>query len=77
MPLSVLIAESVGAEDFYFHRTDGFAANEVLRIQEVRSRYRIAFDRKSLNRAILEANRDDYRILHISCHGNDEQVGLT
>lgn len=77
LPLSVLIAESVGAEDFYFNRTDGFAANEVLRIQQVRSRYRIAFDRKSLNRAILEADRDDYGILHISCHGDDEQIGLT
>lgn len=77
MLLSVLIAESVSSEDFYFHRTDGFAANEVLRIQQVRTQYRLAFDRESLRRAIKEAASDDYRLLHLSCHGNDDEVVLT
>jgi hypothetical protein len=74
---SVFLAEAVGAEDFYEGRTDGFAANEVLKIQQVRSSYRIVFDVAHLSRTIADATSGDYDVLHISAHGDDTGISLT
>jgi hypothetical protein len=74
---SVFIAESVQADDFYEGRTDGFAANEVLKIQQVRTSYEIVFDIDHLVRAVNDAVAGDYEVLHLSAHGNDSGITLT
>jgi len=75
--LSVMIAESVGRKDFYIGQTDGYAANEVLRIQQVRAAYRVVLDKPRLIRAIAEACILNMKILHLSCHGDDDGIVLT
>jgi hypothetical protein len=77
MEFSVFIAESVQPEDFYDGRTDGFAANEVLKIQQVRTAYKIVVDRKHLVRAMEDAPSGSFQVLHISAHGSDEGIELT
>ena len=66
----MFVAESVQAEDFYEGRTDGFAANEVLKIQQVRTSYKIVLDKDHLERAIGDAHAGDFQALHISAHGD-------
>jgi hypothetical protein len=77
MDFSVFVDESVEAEDFYEGRTDGFAANEVLKIQQVRTSYKMVFDRDHLTRAIRDARAGNFQVLHISAHGNDGGISLT
>ena len=74
--LSVFIAESLNSEDFYVGRLDGFAANEVLKIQQVRSQYRIVLTLKLLKMAIRDASDQRFRIFHLSCHGDDDGIQL-
>jgi len=74
---SVFVAESVQANDFYEGRTDGFAANEVLKIQQVRTSYKIVLDRNHLARAISDARAGDFQALHISAHGDDRGISLS
>lgn len=74
--LSVLIAESLDPDDFYNRRLDGYAANEVLRIQDVRSSYRIVLDKRRLQKSIAEAADGRFMVYHLSCHGNDDGITL-
>jgi hypothetical protein len=74
---SVYIVETLDAEDFYDRTLDGHAANEILRILGVSTEYRIAFTRPLVARAIREAARGDFAILHFSAHGNHKGVFLT
>ena len=77
MDFSVFVAESVQPVDFYEGRTDGFAANEVLKIQQVRTSYKIVFDKDHLARAVRDARTGDFQVLHISAHGDDRGTSLT
>lgn len=72
----VFIAESLAPEDFYKRRLDGFAANEVLKIQNCKSDYRIVLNLKYLDTAIKYATRSDYLIFHLSCHGDKDGIVL-
>jgi hypothetical protein len=74
--MRVFIAESNSPYDFYRGRLDGFAANEVLKVRGIASRYRIAFNLERLKDAIKEAERYKADIFHLSCHGNANGVGL-
>lgn len=74
--ISVFIAESLAPRDFYLRRLDGFAANEVLKIQSCRTDYRIVLTRRFLQQAIKEAIRGDYSIFHLSCHGAEDGIRL-
>jgi hypothetical protein len=76
MSTSVFIAESLHADDFFERRLDGFAANEVLKIQSWASDYRIVLNREYLSKAIARADEGDYSIFHFSCHGNEAGVEL-
>lgn len=73
---SVFIAESVDADDFYDRRMDGFAANEVLKIQGCPSEYRIVLNAAMLRRAINEAAEENFAIFHLSCHGSRDGIYL-
>lgn len=73
----VFLIESLDSADFYERRLDGHAANEILKILDVRTEYRIAFTRSLVERAIAEAASGDFDVLHFSSHGNGEGVCLT
>lgn len=75
--LRIFIAESNDPEDFYSGRLDGFAANEVLKVRDIPSQYRIVFNREMLQKAIAEAVEFEADIFHLSCHGGEDGVQLS
>jgi hypothetical protein len=74
---SVYILETLDPEDFFERRLDGHAANEILKILDVATEYRIAFTRPLVERAIAEAAKSKAQVLHFSSHGNYTGVFLT
>jgi hypothetical protein len=74
---SVYILETLNPNDFYERRLDGHAANEILKILDVTTEYRIAFTKPLVERAIAEAAKSKAQILHFSSHGNSTGVVLT
>lgn len=72
----VFIAESNNAEDFYLGRLDGYAANEVLKVRRIPSRYRVILNRKMLKKAVAEAVQFEADIFHLCCHGDEEGIQL-
>jgi hypothetical protein len=75
--LKVFIAESVTHEDFYDRDWEGHAAEEIVRLLNGRTRYRIVLNKTLLRRAIKEAADNDYGIFHLSCHGDEDGVQLS
>jgi hypothetical protein len=75
--LKVFIAESLSHEDFYDRDWEGHAAEEIVRLLNGRSRYRIVLNRALLRRAIREADDDGYAVFHLSCHGDEDGVRLS
>ncbi|SDC78652.1 hypothetical protein SAMN05444678_105235 [Sphingomonas sp. YR710] len=74
---SVFILESLDPKDFYERTLDGHAANEILRILGTKSEYRVAFTKALAERAIREAAKRNFTILHFSSHGSGTGVTLT
>ena len=74
---SVYIVETLDPDDFYERRLDGHAANEILKILDVATEYRIAFTKTLVTRAIAEAANSKSQVLHFSSHGNNTGVFLT
>ncbi len=74
---SVFIAESVSTEDFYERRVDGHAANEILKIRGLSTKYRVALTKPLLKRAVKEAADGKFQIFHLSAHGNDDGICLS
>ena len=72
--LRVFIAEAVSVRDFYVGRVDGFAANEVLKIQAIETRYRMVLTKALLAAAAREAGFWRSNIFHLSCHGDDNGI---
>jgi hypothetical protein len=75
--LKVFIAESVSHEDFYDRNWEGHAAEEIVRLLNGRTCYRIVLNRTLLRRAIKEAVEEGYGIFHLSCHGDEDGVQLS
>lgn len=74
---SVYIVESLKPDDFYGRQLDGHAANAFLSILGTRTQYRIAFTQRLVKRAIQEATKGKFEVLHFSAHGNSVGVQLT
>ena len=74
---SVFIAESLHSKDFYERRLDGHAANEILKILDIKTEYRIAFTPTLVERAIKEAAEGDFEVLHFSSHGDSKGIQMT
>lgn len=72
----VFVAESNNPVDFYLGKLDGYAANELLKVLRVPSRYRIVLDRKMLKKAVAEAAKFEADIFHLSCHGDELGIQL-
>ena len=73
----IFIAESVSAKDFYDGRVDGFAANEVLKIQAIATTYRVVLTKRLLAAAVKEAESWNSSLFHLSCHGDDNGIVLS
>ena len=74
---NVFIVESLNPKDFYERRLDGHAANEILKILDVTTEYRIAFTEKLVKRAIAAAAENECQVLHFSSHGDTSGIRLT
>lgn len=83
----VYIIESPAAIDLFENRTEGKALWNVLRISEIPYKYFLTTSVETFKRA-FDSIRDDvldlqedypfvWPIIHISCHGNDNGIGLT
>ncbi|MBB6413705.1 hypothetical protein [Mesorhizobium sangaii] len=73
----MFIVESLSPKDFFERWLDGHAANEILRILNIETEYRIAFTRPLVERAISEAADGNFEALHFSSHGNSSGICLT
>lgn len=76
MSFKVFIAESNNPDDFYHGRLDGFAANEVLKVREISSVYKLVFNIEMLKKSIEEARVLNVDIFHLSCHGDKDGIQL-
>jgi hypothetical protein len=56
---------------------EGHAAEEIIRLLNGRTRYRMVLNRALLRRAIKEAADNGYGIFHLSCHGDENGVQLS
>jgi hypothetical protein len=75
--LKIFIAESVFAEDFYDGDLEGHVVEAIARVLHCKSTHKIVLDAKMLRRAIKAAARNEYDILHLSCHGDEQGIQLT
>lgn len=74
---NVFIIESLNPEDFYERRLDGHAANKMLKILGIKTKYHVAFTQPLVERAVAEAAKKNFQVLHFSSHGDSEGVQLT
>lgn len=83
----VYIIESPADIDLFENRTEGKALSNILRISEIPYEYLLVTSKRTFGQA-FDLIKDDiselqeeylfvWPIIHISCHGNDEGIGLT
>jgi hypothetical protein len=75
--MKVFVIESSYPDDFYAERIDGVLTSELLKLLRASPRLRFSLDLKHFQKAVEEAARDKFDVLHISCHGDDDGIALT
>jgi len=75
--LKVFIIEATAPRDFYTRRMDGIAARALLNILGISNELRLVLDQKHLERALQEARRGGYNVLHLSCHGGEDGIEIS
>jgi len=75
--LKVFIVESVSPEDFYARHWEGHVVEEIVRLLNGKTCYRIVLNRNLLRKAIKTASESGYGIFHLSCHGDEEGIQLS
>jgi len=75
--LKAFIAESVSPEDFYDRDWEGRVVEEIVRLLNGKTSYRIVLNAELLRKAIKMASENEYDIFHLSCHGDEEGIQLT
>lgn len=73
----ILIAESVGTDDFYEENCEGQVVLAIAKVLHWRASYKITLDAGTLSRAIKHASQNGYDILHLSCHGDEDGIQLS
>jgi hypothetical protein len=79
----VQVIESPSPDDIFDGRTEGRLLCEALTLAGIRSRYRVATNRTTFERAMHEdigaamVERRSFPIIHISAHGDEDGIGLT
>jgi hypothetical protein len=73
----VFIAESVFPGNFYGDNREGHVVEAIARVPHWETSHKIVLNAKTLCKAIKAASKNDYDILHLSCHGDAEGIQLT
>jgi len=74
--MKVYIVEASYPKDFFRQNLDGLATHNLLLLIGIKSQLRMVLNRTYLKKAIREALRDGYDVLHLSCHGDDDGIAL-
>ena len=75
--LKAFIAESVSPEEFYNRYWEGHVVEEIVRLLNGKTSYRVVLNAKLLCKAIKTASDNDYDIFHLSCHGDQDGIQLS
>ena len=74
--MKVYIIEANEPVDFFDERLDGAATKALLNAFDIKCMYRMALDKDNLEKALLEACRDRYDCIHLSCHGDTGGISI-
>jgi hypothetical protein len=72
----VFILESLSLEDEQENRLDGYHLRQMLDLMKVPNEYYFIRTKIELDQIKHEFRRSRLRYLHLSCHGNDDSIGL-
>jgi hypothetical protein len=75
--LRTFVAESVSPKDFYHRQWEGRVVEEIVRLLDGKTSYRIVMNASLLRGAIKSASTNSYNIFHLSCHGSKRGVRLS
>lgn len=75
--LKAFIAESVSPKEFYNRDWEGHIVEEIVRVLEGNTSYKIVLNAKLLRKAIKTASKNEYNIFHLSCHGDAVGIKLS
>jgi hypothetical protein len=75
--LRTFIAESVSPSDFYHRQWEGHVVEEIVRLLDGKTSYRIVMNASLLRRAIRRASKDECNVFHLSCHGSEKGIRLS
>jgi hypothetical protein len=73
----VFIIESTTLVDEEEGRQEGDALRAILQLAKRNVIYRYVRTEKELRKFLDQFHRSRFRYLHLACHGNDEEIGLT
>src|SRR5439155_14366959 len=76
MAISVFIIESSYPEDYYKNRLDGQVTRHLLNILRVKNKLRFVLNLDHFKKALREASHENFQVIHLSCHGDDDGVAL-
>jgi hypothetical protein len=74
--LKTFVAESGSPEDLYHGHREGHVVEEIVRLLDGKTSYKIVMNMPLLCRAIKLASANSYDIFHLSCHGDKEGIQL-
>lgn len=69
--IKTFVAESVFPEDFYKRQWEGDVVEEIVRLVDGKTSYRIVINASLLRRAIKNASENAYDIFHLSADSPD------
>jgi hypothetical protein len=72
----VFVIDSNYPNDHYLDRADGSIAQAILKALGIRADLRLALDRECFKKAVTRATARGCDVLHISCHGDKDGIGL-
>ncbi len=74
--MKVFVIEANDPDDFYDERLDGAATKSLLSALGIDCCYRIALNAENFEKALLEACKNRYDCIHLSCHGNLSGISI-
>jgi len=72
----VLVAEASYPKDFYNQTLDGVSAHNLLQTMHVHAEMHLVITPHFLKEAIEKASRENFNIIHLSCHGDDDGIDV-